>query len=133
MGVSEHGFHGVELRASEEEPVHPGLSAAERARVAEQFAKAGVEILTVAGYAKVAAPGDDKPVLDEIGAAVKLAADLGASYVRVFPGGGDLGTGEADALAARRLAAAAPLAADVGVRVLLETVRRLDKCLEGRS
>ncbi|WP_433889505.1 sugar phosphate isomerase/epimerase family protein [Streptomyces sp. CA-111067] len=119
--ASEHGFHGVELRASEEEPVHTGLTADERSRVAEQFAKAGVEILTVACYAKVAAAGDDGPVLDEVGAAVRLAADLGAPYVRVFPGGGDLGTDEADALAARRLAAAAPLAADAGVRVLLET------------
>ena len=86
--ASEHGYHGVELRASDEEPVHAGLSAGERAAVAEQFAQAGIEILTVAAYAKVAAPGDDGPVLDEIGAALTLASDLGASYVRVFPGGG---------------------------------------------
>ncbi|WP_329132176.1 sugar phosphate isomerase/epimerase [Streptomyces sp. NBC_01476] len=119
--ASEHGYHGVELRASEEGPVHTGLSAGERARVAGQFAKAGVEILTVAGYAKVAAAGDDGPVLDEIGAAMTLAADLGASCVRVFPGGGDLPAGEADTLAARRLAAVAPIADDLGVRVLLET------------
>ncbi|MBD0735010.1 sugar phosphate isomerase/epimerase family protein [Streptomyces sp. NPDC088197] len=119
--ATENGFHGVELRASDEEPVHPGLSAGERADVVEQFGKAGVEILTVAAYAKVAAPGDDQPVLDEIGAAMTLAADLGASYVRVFPGGGDTESQEADAVAARRLAAVAPVAADLGVRVLLET------------
>ncbi|MYS22970.1 MULTISPECIES: sugar phosphate isomerase/epimerase family protein [unclassified Streptomyces] len=119
--ASEHGYHGVELRASEEGPVHTGLSAAERARVAEQFAKAGVEILTVAAYAKVAAPGEDRPVLDEICAAMELAADLGASFVRVFPGGGDLPQASADGFAARRLAAAAPIAGDLGVRVLLET------------
>ncbi|MFC4036507.1 sugar phosphate isomerase/epimerase family protein [Streptomyces polygonati] len=119
--ASEHGYHGVELRASDEGPVHTGLSAGERARVAEQFAKAGVEILTVAAYAKVAAPGDDGPVLEEIGAAMTLAADLGASFVRVFPGGGDLPAAEADELAAGRLAAAAPIAGDLGVRVLLET------------
>jgi sugar phosphate isomerase/epimerase len=119
--ASEYGYHGVELRASDEGPVHTGLSAGERARVTEQFAKAGVEILTVAAYAKVAAPGDDEPVLEEIGAAMKLAADLGASFVRVFPGGGDLAAAEADALAARRLAAVAPVAGDLGVRVLLET------------
>ncbi|MEU6849523.1 sugar phosphate isomerase/epimerase family protein [Actinacidiphila alni] len=119
--ATDHGFHGVELRASDEEPVHLGLSAAERADVAERFGKAGVEILTVAAYAKVAAPGDDQPVLDEIGAAMTLAADLGASFVRVFPGGGGLPTPEADVIAARRLAAVAPVAADLGVRVLLET------------
>ena len=119
--ASEHGYHGVELRASDEGPVHTGLSAGERARAVQQFAGAGVEILTVAAYAKVAAPGDDGPVLDEVGAALTLAADLGASYVRVFPGGGDLPAPEADALAARRLAAVAPVADDLGVRVLLET------------
>jgi sugar phosphate isomerase/epimerase len=119
--ASEHGYHGVELRASNEGPVHTGLSAGERSRVVEQFAEAGVEILTVAAYAKVAAPGDDGPVLDEIGAALTLAADLGASFVRVFPGGGDLPVQEADALAAGRLGAVAPGAEDLGVRVLLET------------
>ena len=119
--ASEHGYHGVELRASDEGPVHTGLSAGERARAVQQFAGAGVEILTVAAYAKVASPGDDGPVLDEVGAALTLAADLGASYVRVFPGGGDLPAPEADALAARRLAAVAPVADDLGVRVLLET------------
>ena len=119
--AADNGFHGVELRASPEGPVHTGLSAAERADVAAEFRKAGVEILTVAGYAKVAAAGDDGPVLEEIGAAVQLAHDLGAPFVRVFPGGAGLGRAEADALAARRLAAAAPAAEDLGVRVLLET------------
>lgn len=119
--ATEHGYHGVELRASDEEPVHTGLSAGERARVAGQFAEAGIEILTVAAYAKVAAPGDDSPVLEEVGAAMTLAADLGASFVRVFPGGGDASPQQADARAARRLAAVAPVADDLGVRVLLET------------
>jgi sugar phosphate isomerase/epimerase len=119
--ATEHGYHGVELRASDEEPVHSGLSAGERADVAGRFRDAGVEILTVATYTKVAAAGDDGPVLDEIGGALRLAADLGASFVRVFPGGGGLPADEADALASRRLAAAAQDAADLGVRVLLET------------
>jgi sugar phosphate isomerase/epimerase len=119
--ASEHGFHGVELRASDEEPVHTGLSAGERAQVAERFGAAGVEILAVATHTKVAAAGDDGPVLDEIGSALRLAADLGTSYVRVLPGGGDLVPEAADAIAARRLAAVAPVAAELGVRVLLET------------
>lgn len=119
--AAEHGYHGVELRAHPEEPVHPGLTDAQRARVAALFADAGVEVVTIAAYAKVAAPGDDAPVLAEIDAALRLAADLGADFVRVFPGGGDLPVAEADALAARRLAAAAETAAGLGVRVLLET------------
>ncbi|AXK33276.1 sugar phosphate isomerase/epimerase [Streptomyces armeniacus] len=119
--ASQNGFHGVELRAHSEEPVHPGLSLNERVEVVERLKAAGVEILTVAGYAKVAAPGDDEPVLTQIRALLELARDLGAPYVRVFPGGGDSGTAEADATAVRRLSAAASQASDLGARVLLET------------
>ncbi|WP_245606401.1 hypothetical protein [Streptomyces himastatinicus] len=51
------GYHGVELRAHPEEPVHPGIGADERARVVGEFRDAGVDILTVAGYVRVAAEG----------------------------------------------------------------------------
>ncbi|CAM5470481.1 hypothetical protein SGRIM128S_04888 [Streptomyces griseomycini] len=46
--ATEHGYHGVELRAHPEEPVHPGLTPAERADAAAAFEAAGVEVL-VAG------------------------------------------------------------------------------------
>ena len=82
-----HGYHGVELRTHPEEPVHTGLGPAERADVAAEFKGAGVELLGLAGYARVAAPGDDEPVLAEIRALLDLAHDLGAPYIRVFPGG----------------------------------------------
>ncbi|MFE7038283.1 sugar phosphate isomerase/epimerase [Streptomyces atratus] len=119
--AAEHGYQGVELRAHPEEPVHPGISALERADVVEEFKKGGVEILTVAGYVRVAAEGDDRAALDELAGLVELAHDLGAKNVRVFPGGGDQDPAVADATAARRLAAAAPHAAGLGVRILLET------------
>ncbi|MFJ8826459.1 sugar phosphate isomerase/epimerase family protein [Streptomyces sp. NPDC102467] len=117
-----HGYHGVELRAHPEEPVHPGLDAAGRANVAAEFKAAGVEVVGIAGYARVAAVGDDAAVLEEIRALVDLARDVGAPFVRVFPGGGDEQSAEeADATAARRLGVAAEYAADRDVRVLLET------------
>ncbi|SHI22464.1 sugar phosphate isomerase/epimerase family protein [Streptomyces sp. 3214.6] len=117
-----HGYHGVELRAHPEEPVHPGLSPDERDDVAAAFKAAGVEVLGLAGYARVAAPRDDEPVIEEIRALVELAAAVGAPFVRVFPGGTDeQAPGEADAVAARRLGTAAEYAADLGVRILLET------------
>lgn len=117
-----HGFHGVELRAHPgEEPVHTGLDRAARAEAAALFRAAGVAVLSIGSYVKVAAPGDDDAVVADLRAHLALAADLGASGVRVFPGGGDPPAGEADTLAARRLAAAAPYAADLGVRILLET------------
>ncbi|BAC73022.1 xylose isomerase [Streptomyces avermitilis] len=117
-----HGYHGVELRAHPEEPVHPGLGPAERAEVAAAFRAGGIEILGLAGYARVAAPGDDDPVLTEIRGLLDLARDLGAPFVRVFPGAvAEQSRAEADATAARRLGTAAEYAADVDVRILLET------------
>ncbi|MFF5715874.1 sugar phosphate isomerase/epimerase family protein [Streptomyces buecherae] len=117
----DHGYQGVELRAHPEEPVHVGIGAAERADVAARFRAAGLTVLAVAGYARVAEAGDDGPVLDALRQHLALARDLGAPYVRVFPGGGDQDPAEADATAARRLAAVAPYAHDLGVRLLLET------------
>ncbi|MEV0369217.1 sugar phosphate isomerase/epimerase [Streptomyces sp. NPDC050636] len=118
------GYQGVELRAHPEEPVHPLIGMRERTAVRGQFADAGVEILAVAGYTQVAAAQDaagEEELAQELSELVWLAADLGAPFVRVFPGGGDRPAAEAEADAARRLGAVAPLAADRGVRVLLET------------
>ncbi|WP_069742574.1 sugar phosphate isomerase/epimerase [Streptomyces sp. EN23] len=119
--AAENGYQGVELRVHPEEPVHLGLSALERADVVEAFKAGGVEILALAGYVRVAAEGDDEPVLAELSELVMLARDLGAPFVRVFPGGGDQEREEADATAARRLGSVAPAAADMGVSILLET------------
>ncbi|MET9829238.1 sugar phosphate isomerase/epimerase family protein [Streptomyces sp. NPDC006385] len=117
-----HGYHGVELRTHPEEPVHLGLDAAGRADVVGEFKAAGIELLGLAGYARVAAPGDDEPVIEEIRALLDLAHDLGAGFVRVFPGADPEQSREAaDAIAARRLGTAAQYAADLGVRILLET------------
>ncbi|MGW1721086.1 sugar phosphate isomerase/epimerase family protein [Streptomyces sp. NPDC002156] len=120
--ATSHGYHGVELRTHPEEPVHLGLTLAERADVAAEFKASGVEILGLAGYVRVAAPGDDEPVLTDLRALLELARDLGAPFIRVFPGGGtEQSPAEADAAAARRLGTAAEYATDLGVRILLET------------
>jgi sugar phosphate isomerase/epimerase len=117
-----HGYHGVEVRAHPEEPVNAGLDLPERAYVAATFKAGGVEILGVAGYAQVASPGEDEPVLAELWSLLELARDLGAPFIRVFPGGGtEQSAEEADATAARRLGRAAEYAGDLGVRILLET------------
>lgn len=115
------GYHGVELRAHPDEPVHIGLSHEGRLEVAAACKSADVEILALAGYTRVGAPGNDEEVIDDLHEHLALAHDLGARYVRVFAGGGDAPDEETDVIAARRLAAAAPRAADLGVRLLLET------------
>ncbi|MFD7536512.1 sugar phosphate isomerase/epimerase family protein [Streptomyces sp. NPDC059819] len=113
--ASAAGYQGVELRAHPEEPVHPGIGKPERAAARAEFEALGIEILTVAGYAKVTTPLTPQ----ELPELVALAHDLGASYVRVFPGGD--GTPEADARAVQQLTRAAQLAEDSNVRILLET------------
>ncbi|MFE6840013.1 sugar phosphate isomerase/epimerase family protein [Streptomyces sp. NPDC057705] len=119
--AASHGFDGLELRAHPEEPLHPDSPTAERAAGLRTLTAAGVPVLAVAGYARVAAPGADEPVLAELRALVRLAADLEAPYVRVFPGGAGLTEEAADAHAVRRLLASAPFAERHGVRLLLET------------
>ncbi|MFD3547297.1 sugar phosphate isomerase/epimerase family protein [Streptomyces sp. NPDC058655] len=116
-----HGFDGLELRAHPEEPLHPDSPGAERAAGVRLLDRAGVTVVGVAGYAQVAAAGDDGPVLERLRGLIRLATDLHAPYVRVFPGGAELPEAKADDHAVRRLTAAAPLAERCGVRILLET------------
>ncbi|MYZ33898.1 sugar phosphate isomerase/epimerase, partial [Streptomyces sp. SID4917] len=58
--ASSAGYRGVELRAHPEEPVHPGIGVRERAAVVDEFKRAGIEILTVAGYTRVASATADE-------------------------------------------------------------------------
>ncbi|WP_194925840.1 sugar phosphate isomerase/epimerase family protein [Catenulispora pinisilvae] len=114
------GWLGLELRAADDEPVHVGLSARERAAAREVLDSGGVTVLAVASYVRVAsgAVSDDECVAATV-AHAELARDLGAPYVRVFPGAEEPGA-EADARAVRRLNAAAARLPE-GVAILLET------------
>ncbi|MEU8435952.1 sugar phosphate isomerase/epimerase family protein [Streptomyces sp. NPDC029216] len=119
--AADHGYEGLELRAHPEEPLHPQSPPGDRAAGLRTIGRAGVRVLGVAGYAQVAVPGPDGPVLAAVRSLVRLAADLEAPYARVFPGGGGLPEPQADAHAVRRLREAAPYADRHGVRILLET------------
>ncbi|WP_084957811.1 sugar phosphate isomerase/epimerase family protein [Thermoactinospora rubra] len=111
-----HGCRGLELRLHPDTGVHAGLAARERAEVRGKVEAAGLEIAALAGYVRICDPGQaDAAVVDALSADLRLAADLGAPGVRVFPGGED------PAVGARRLRAVAPRAAGWGVRVLVET------------
>jgi len=121
------GWNGVELRAAPGEPVHVGLSQDDRARVRRMLLEAGVTPLAVASYVEVDDPElSDEMVIADVLLHVALAADIGASFVRVFPGGPSR-----DGAAARRLAAVArELDVFPGVAVALETH---DSCARGRD
>ncbi|NUS02549.1 MAG: sugar phosphate isomerase/epimerase [Nonomuraea sp.] len=110
-----HGCQGLELRLHPDTGVHAGLSAEERHGVCERVEGAGLEIAAVAGYVGICEPGADEPVVEALLADLRLAADLGAPGVRVFPRGDD------PAIGARRLKAVSGTAAALGVRVLVET------------
>jgi sugar phosphate isomerase/epimerase len=114
----EGGWDGLELRAASGEPVHVGLTPAERVEVRGTLAAGGVTPLAVASYVEVDDPRlCDAAVVEETLAHVALAADLGAPFVRVFPGGPSL-----DGAALRRLRAiAARLDEHPGVAVAVET------------
>lgn len=114
------GWTGLELRAADDEPVHVGLDSAERRAARDLLEDAGVTILAVASYVKVARAeiSDEDCVADAL-AHARLARDLGASYVRVFPGAEESGP-DADSRAVVRLQSIARELPD-GVDILLET------------
>ncbi|MBK3563830.1 sugar phosphate isomerase/epimerase [Streptomyces sp. MBT62] len=119
--ASEHGFQGLELRCTAGESVDIVMDAVAREKARHTLEAARVTALSVASYVKVAAPGPDASVLVDLREHLRLAADLDAVGVRVFPGAGeDVGL-EADLRAVRRLTAIADEAQALGVRVLLET------------
>ncbi|MEW9549412.1 sugar phosphate isomerase/epimerase family protein [Nonomuraea sp. NPDC050783] len=120
--AAEHGCQGLELRLHPDTGVHAGLDAAERRSVCSRVAGAGLEIAALAGYVGICAPGPDGPVTEALLADLRLAADLGAPGVRVFPRGAD------PALGARRLRAVSGAAAELGVRVLVETHDAMATC-----
>ncbi|MEU6710279.1 TIM barrel protein [Nonomuraea sp. NPDC046802] len=106
---------GLELRLHPDTGVHSGLDTGERRSVRSRVEGAGLEISALAGYVGVCEPGSDEPVIEALLADLRLAADLGAPAVRVFPRGDD------PAIGARRLKAVSGTAAGLGCRVLVET------------
>ncbi|MGW0480547.1 sugar phosphate isomerase/epimerase family protein [Nonomuraea sp. NPDC003214] len=115
--AAEHGCAGVELRCADGDLIAPDSTAAELRAVERAFAEAGVEIVAVCSYTRVARPDGD-PVA-EVLRHVEIAEALGARYVRVF--GGVEGQADPAPAATERLAEVAARLPGNGVDVLLET------------
>ncbi|MFJ8862400.1 sugar phosphate isomerase/epimerase family protein [Streptomyces sp. NPDC102451] len=131
--LSEAGARTMELRVAEDQPVHVDSGPQERARVRRQIAASGVELLSCSSYVRLGAGSDDREVTGDLERHLELAADLGARFLRVFPGAATLpgpgdrpplledGREETDDRIVRRLASVVATAADLGVRPVLET------------
>ncbi len=150
--AARHGFAGLELRAAPDEPVNVGMSPGRRRDAAAAVRRHGIVPLTVASYVRVANLAvPDGEVIDAAIEHGRLAADLGAPFLRVFPGGdvsdpartrSEVDSATSDAAAARRLAAVVAGLRDTGVTVAVEThdshprgtdVRRIvDRCPQVR-
>ncbi len=120
------GASGLELRVDDGGIAPLGLSPTGRVELRQALEDAGVEVLALASYVKICAPGSDDDVLAGLRANLQLAADLGARGMRVFPGAGIDPLKMADmsgfdAAGARRLSAVLGEARHLGVRLLLET------------
>lgn len=127
------GVPGVELRLSAGELADPAMSRARRRDLRAAVEDAGLTVTGVASYVRVGSDVPDDVVLGALVGALDLAADLGAPFVRVFPGAPAEPSGydavptltepreEVADRAARRLDAVAGFAEEVGVRPALET------------
>lgn len=112
--AASHDCAGLELRLHPDTGVHLEMTEASQAAALEMTRASGLAVVALAGYARVAAPGLDAPVVAELAVGLRLAHALGADALRVFPGGTDVPA------AARRIREAlrdSPGAA----RVLVET------------
>lgn len=138
---------GVELRVAAGEVLDPGTTSSAGAAVGAALAEGGVVVLGLSSYVGLCAAGDaarrrsehadaDDSVLADLAAHIRLAAAVGAGGVRVFmkdpeavggprasaPGAPDSSPPSAGELRGiARLGAIAPLCAETGVRVLIET------------
>lgn len=111
------GCRGVELRCADGEPVSPETPPATLREVRDRFADAGIEVVCLASYVRVAAPDGDPA--DDLLRHVEIAERLGSPYVRVF--GGRDGQPDPHPAAVRRLTRVTERIAGGPVTVLLET------------
>lgn len=124
--AAEYEYRGIELRADDGGLVSLALSTSERALIKRRLSEAKITLLALASYVKVCSPEPDDAVIADLRKHLQLASDLGAAGMRVFPGAAValLDTSDMaafDRTGARRLSAVAAEAAELGVRLLLET------------
>lgn len=128
-----HAVATAELRSADDAFVHRGSGPAALERVRHEFDDAGIDIFSIASGVRVAGTESDDDVVGSLLGELRTASQLGARYVRVFPGA-PIGHATPDQLpqlqepvelvnerAARRLVRVLDVAAELGVSPLIET------------
>lgn len=118
------GYSGLELRSGREATVSAAAPSGDRRRWRRALEDAEVRALSIASYVKLCDVAiEDDDVVEAGRAEVRLAHDLGAPWVRVFPGGtrGVPTPAAIEERATRRLAAIVSASEGLGVQVALET------------
>ena len=119
------GYEGVELRLLDGAVIPPDLAPAERQRVKQHFAGAGVAIACLDTSARFTAPdpAQRRAQEEDVRRYLELANEWETSLIRVF--GGNLAPGQSEeegvSLLAESLERLAPDAERAGVTVCLET------------
>ncbi|HMO58054.1 MAG TPA: sugar phosphate isomerase/epimerase [Roseiflexaceae bacterium] len=122
--AQQNGYEGLELRLLDGNVIGPDLPTAERRRVRNALAAAGLPVICLDTSVRIAQPDAAARAaqIADARALLELAAEWGAPLIRVFAGP-PAGTAETEALAAAA-ATLAPIAAygqTLGVAVALET------------
>jgi len=106
---------GIELRCAPGQLASPDMTDAAADALAARLRDAGIAVVCLATYVRVASTSDP-----DLARHLHLAARLGAPFIRVFGGAEEDADGRRDR-ALDRLGAAAELAGEIGVDVALET------------
>jgi sugar phosphate isomerase/epimerase len=118
------GFDGIEWRGGPDGHVNPTLPSAERAQLRHLTAEHGLFALAVSAYTTfVSESADERQAnVDDLRHHIDLAADLGASYVRLFLGELEPGTTLLSVYdrVVESLAQARPHAETAGVKLAIE-------------
>ena len=122
-GAQRYGYAGVELRLVDGRLIEGDMPAAERDRVRQTFAQAGLPIVAVDSSVRVAAAPSVNDALDELSPMLELAYEWESPVVRVFGGEWDTKRSREDAIRQARqvLIEAATKAEPLGVSIALET------------
>lgn len=122
--AASQGYQALEVRSGPTGTVQADAPEAQRRRWRRQLDQSGVKALSVASYVRICDGGiDDKAAVAQGLANLRLAHELGASWVRVFAGGprDTPVTQKTDERGRRRLRQLLEEGVGLGVRIALET------------